>query len=137
MKRPDDPEVVAWLAKAEGDLWMARFAAGPSASLWDQACYHAQQAAEKALKALLVAASLPVPRTHALPHLLGLLLPVAPELVSLADDAAVLSAFATAPRYPSFLAPETEALARDALQRAEALVAALRDALTGHACRDE
>lgn len=131
MKPPDDPEVAAWLAKAEGDLQMARFALRPDAQLWDQTCYHAQQAAEKGLKALIVALALPVPHTHSLPYLLKLVLPGAPRLHPFVEDAPILSAYATAPRYPSFLASETETQARDALRRAGALVAAVRETLAG------
>ena len=59
----------AWLAKADSDLTAARRLlehAGP----YDAVCFHAQQAAEKALKALLAFASAPIPRTHNLEDLL-------------------------------------------------------------------
>ncbi|MGC1377897.1 MAG: HEPN domain-containing protein [Anaerolineales bacterium] len=48
-----------WLAKAESDLsaanWMLPF---------DTACFHAQQAIEKALKAMLAFCAQPIPRSH-------------------------------------------------------------------------
>jgi len=57
-----------WLLKAASDLTAARrlVAAGES---YDAACFHAQQAAEKALKAILAAADAPIPRTHNLEDL--------------------------------------------------------------------
>ena len=64
MKRRNDPEVDAWLVKADGDLRMARFALTTKDPLLDQACFHSQQAVEKALKAPLVAAEQAVPKTH-------------------------------------------------------------------------
>jgi HEPN domain-containing protein len=126
MKPLDDPEVAAWLEKASGDMRMARYAARSDVGLWDQACYHSQQAAEKVLKAALVAVGSPVPHTHSLLFLLRSLLPDLPNLACLIDPAAVLSAFATAPRYPSFLAPETEAQACAALRHAEEILDTIR-----------
>lgn len=58
----------AWLAKAESDLTAARRlleAEGP----FDAVCFHAQQAAEKALKALLAFAQVEILRTHNLEDL--------------------------------------------------------------------
>ena len=58
----------AWLAKADSDLLAARRlleADGP----FDAVCFHAQQACEKALKAVLAAAGTEIPRTHNLEDL--------------------------------------------------------------------
>jgi HEPN domain-containing protein len=85
-------------------------------------CFHSQQAAEKALKALLVADGQPVPRTHDLVQVLDSLAAQHPQLQNLAEPAALLSQFGVTPRYPSFLSAETEADARSALAAAEQLV---------------
>jgi HEPN domain-containing protein len=61
MRRPDDIEVAAWLAKAQADLRMCELAARADTPMWDQACFHAQQCAEKSLKALLVACEIVLP----------------------------------------------------------------------------
>lgn len=53
-----------WVAKAEGDLDMARRALRGKTKHTDAAAFHAQQCAEKCLKALLVAAGVDYPRTH-------------------------------------------------------------------------
>ena len=53
----------AWLAKATSDRLAARRlfdAGGP----FDAVCFHAQQACEKALKAVLAAAGTEIPRIH-------------------------------------------------------------------------
>ena len=100
MRRREDPEVHAWLDKARGDLVMADLARKPEQDLPDQALFHAQQAAEKALKALLVALDRPVPRTHDLLVLVDDLVDRFEELDALALDLARLSAYGVAPRYP-------------------------------------
>jgi len=61
------PQVEAWLRQARDDLAMARLA--DEARFHTQACYHASQAAEKALKGLLTGLDLEPPRTHALERL--------------------------------------------------------------------
>lgn len=62
-------------------------------------CFHAQQAAEKAIKALLVQAETEVPRTHSLEFLLDQLPEsiIVPEVV---EQAVTLTQFATTARYP-------------------------------------
>lgn len=62
-----------WLALAEGDLDSARLLVTHGAVALRNAAFHAQQASEKGLKALLVANGLTVPRTHSLPRLVTLL----------------------------------------------------------------
>ncbi len=59
---------LGWLAKAESDLATADLVLqgeGP----YDTACFHAQQAVEKSLKALLALHAQPIPRTHDLDEL--------------------------------------------------------------------
>jgi HEPN domain-containing protein len=50
-----------WLTKASHDLRGATLASSAQAALWDIAAFHAQQAAEKALKAFLACPG-PAPR---------------------------------------------------------------------------
>ncbi len=93
---------LAWLAKARIDLsYSVALAAEESLPTWG-ACFHAQQAAEKAFKALLVDAGVDPPRTHNLVTLAGLL----PERAHVsADDPtlAALSRWAIQGRYPANL----------------------------------
>jgi len=58
------PQVEAWLRQAHDDLAMARLA--DEARFHVQACYHASQAAEKALKGVLIGLDLEPPRINAL-----------------------------------------------------------------------
>lgn len=122
MKLRDDSEVSAWLEKADRDLQMAAMAADADSPLWDQACFHSQQAAEKSLKALFVALDRSVPRTHDLVRLVDSISNEFPELDGFAESAALLTQHGVAPRYPSFLAPETGDDARDALGAARYLM---------------
>lgn len=62
------PRILAWQRQALSDLEAARLTA--AAGLHAQACYLAGQAAEKALKALLLASGEPPPYSHSLPRLL-------------------------------------------------------------------
>lgn len=59
------------LQKARGDLTVVRTLSG-TASIDDAIGFHAQQAVEKAVKAVLVIAGVEIPHTHDLERLLGL-----------------------------------------------------------------
>ena len=52
MNNPDDPQT--WIAKAENDLLNIRNNLSAPQVPWDTICFHAQQAAEKLLKAFVV-----------------------------------------------------------------------------------
>ena len=68
------PLTTEWINKAEGDLVTARRELrARTAPNYDTACFHAQQCAEKYLKALLQEAETPFGKTHNLSLLLDLL----------------------------------------------------------------
>lgn len=99
-----DPEAVAevalgWLRRARSDLVMARKALAGRDELdpW-VASFHAQQAAEKYVKAALVIEQIRFPRTHELERLRSLL-PAAWNLPD-PETLAGVSRFAVAGRYP-------------------------------------
>lgn len=117
-----------WLDFARGDLAAARVLLGADVPL-RAAAWHAQQTAEKALKAVLVAGGEPVPRTHDLLDLaarVGAAVPGLPPTRALAD----LTFHAVQPRYPDDLADVDEADARRALATAEVVVAAVDHSLS-------
>lgn len=92
-----------WLRHAQSDLAIAR-ARKSRRMLYEHQCFHAQQAAEKAVKALLVANGILVPRSHDLVFLLaqlphGIALPV--TLV----DLPLLTKYAVQLRYPGETVP--------------------------------
>lgn len=61
-KFPDPTDPAEWLLRAESDLAMARVPRGSPKVLYEALCFHAQQAAEMAIKALLVGRSRPFPK---------------------------------------------------------------------------
>ncbi len=109
-----------WLRRAQSDLSLAQMPR-PEGVLREDLCFHAQQAAEKALKAVLVANSIPIPRTHSLTMLLGLM-PGDLELPQAVDDAVILTDYAVASRYPGDYEPVDENELREAVRLAEATV---------------
>ena len=102
MKKDEGSVVVvrAWLAKAENDLLNATHTLKLGYhSPTDTVCFHAQQCAEKYLKALLVLRGIEFPKTHDLEALFARLRNgTKPEL--LPADLARLSRYATTTRYP-------------------------------------
>jgi len=101
MQHEDAPALVAreWLVKAEHDLIVGgRAAQDPPVA--DIACFHAQQAAEKALKAFLTWRDIPFQHTHDLARLLTQAKALDGDFRSLEAAADLLSPYATDPRYP-------------------------------------
>jgi HEPN domain-containing protein len=90
-----------WLAKAENDLLNIRNNVHASLVPWDTVCFHAQQAAEKHLKAFLIAQDLIPPRSHDLVALLAICTESEPALAALEADCRQLTYFGTTSRYPN------------------------------------
>ena len=109
-----------WLAKAKNDLLNADNNLKSEIVPHDTVCFHCQQAAEKLLKAYLVAQGTQPPFTHDLLLLLEETVRHCADAETLRDDLALLMPYSVAVRYPDeFLMPTHEdALeARDAAQR--------------------
>ena len=109
--------VEEWLDKARRDLCLAERLASDG-SFPDAACFHAQQAVEKLLKAALIARAVPIPRTHDLVHLDGLLGPLVRGWAFDRTSLATLSVAAVAYRYPGLTASATDAAGAFATARA-------------------
>jgi HEPN domain-containing protein len=86
------------LRKASHDLRNAGHAIH-DAEIADTVCFHAQQAAEKSLKALLALAEQEYPWTHDVRRLMGRVVAIHPDLVRLQDDAEPLTRYAVDARY--------------------------------------
>jgi len=109
-----------WVEKAEGDFATAsREGRVRKAPNYDAVCYHAQQCAEKYLKACLQEADMPFGRTHNLLALLDLLLPIAPALGILRSHLQAFTVFAVDVQYPGESADKAEA--REALRLCRAV----------------
>jgi HEPN domain-containing protein len=117
-----------WVRKAEGDFAMmereGRVRRNP---VYDGICFHAQQCAEKYLKARLQEAAHPFTKTHDLLGLLQALLPIEPALASLRPALRVLNRYAVAFRYPGITASRVQA--RAAVVHCRKVRAALRHTL--------
>jgi HEPN domain-containing protein len=87
-----------WLTYARSDLLLADINP-PEGVMLDALCYHAQQAAEKALKAILVAYEVDFPPTHNLAILRDLVEDACELPVSL-QSVVELSVYAVSSRYP-------------------------------------
>jgi HEPN domain-containing protein len=113
-----------WVGKAEGDWHTAlRELRARTNRNPDAACFHAQQCAEKYLKALLQENGIAFPRAHALELLLGLLDPTEPSWTDMRSNVRKLSEAAVAFRYPGesadiALAREAVATCREVRRRA-------------------
>jgi HEPN domain-containing protein len=113
-----EPLYRAWLAKADNDILNIQNNLAAERVPWDTVCFHAQQAAEKTLKAVLLFHELPASRTHDLVILLMECVAVQPSLSDLEPDCQMFVPFAVEVRYPGDL-PEPEE------QDAHELVAAM------------
>lgn len=96
----DATDPLAWLARAEEDYTLAQLALRRKPPLTYGVVFHAQQCAEKYLKALLVAREQPFPKTHDLAALSDLC-QRGQVIVPVAQDALQrLTAYAVQVRYP-------------------------------------
>ncbi|MFY9619003.1 MAG: HEPN domain-containing protein [Pyrinomonadaceae bacterium] len=117
-----------WVVKAEADFAPARRELAVTENPnYDAVCFHAQQCAEKYLKAFLQESDVPFPKIHDLADLLKLALSVEPTWTSLLPDLNALSAFAVEYRYPGDAADDQEA--KEAFEKCESVRQTFRKAL--------
>ena len=117
MSDPTDP--LAWLARAEEDLALARSALRRKVPLTYGATFHAQPGAEKYLKALLLSRGQVFPRTHDLAALSDLCQQNGLSIQVPQDALERLTAYAVQVRYPG--EDPTPDEAREALHIARAV----------------
>jgi HEPN domain-containing protein len=99
--------VAEWLSLADRDLEAAHILSGQPRQVGN-ACFHAQQAAEKAMKAVYAFRGLVPPKTHDLDVLRERLDSDRDRLSSIAIACAVLSMYAVDARYPGADVEEEE-----------------------------
>lgn len=90
----------AWVGKAESDLLNIENNIVAASVPWDTVCFHAQQAAEKLLKAFLVYHGQKPEYTHDLVILLTRCGEIESDLIDLKKDCENLTLYAVASRYP-------------------------------------
>lgn len=118
-----------WIAKAENDLKNAAntLKMGEDCPT-DTVCFHAQQCAEKYLKALLVSKGIPFPKTHNLSSLIALL-PKDLQTLLTAEEQELLTDYATVTRYPGSYEDITLSEARSAVRIARKIRKTIRSLL--------
>jgi HEPN domain-containing protein len=107
-----------WLEKSRNDLLSAQILIANTPAILDTACFHCQQAAEKALKAFLVFKETAFEKSHNLVYLLDLCAIHQREFESLLPQAQLLSPYSVEVRYPG------DAIAPPPGEAQEALTAA-------------
>jgi HEPN domain-containing protein len=115
-------EAREWLARADEDLAAAKRMTQTPPPLLGIASYHAQQAAEKALKAFLAAQNTTFRPTHNLEELLPACLAIDVTFGQFALTARTLTPYAVRFRYPGGPLAPTQADGEQALQLATDLV---------------
>jgi len=114
-----------WIDKAEGDCATAgRELHAYRRPNYDAVCFHAQQTAEKYLKAFLQEHGVDFPKTHSLVELLEIALPVDASFELQRGLLVQLERYAVRYRYPGESADKDEA--RSALRSAKGIRAFIR-----------
>ena len=117
-----------WIAKAEGDYATAgRELRARRRPNYDAVCFHAQQTAEKYLKAFLQEKGVVFPKTHSLIELLQLVVPYDASFELQRDLLIRLERYAVRYRYPGESADQDEA--RAAFKSAQAVRKFIRQRL--------
>jgi HEPN domain-containing protein len=105
-----NPAVAEWISKAEGDFLTAgcelRARKSPN---YDAVCFHAQQCAEKYLKAVLQENDKPIPKIHNLIELMLLCERMDSTFEMLRADLVTMERFSVGVRYPGEMAEKEDA----------------------------
>jgi len=102
----DSPEAecLEWVKRGEWDWRSAHLLFEAEAPVPETACYHAQQAVEKILKAFLISRGATAPRTHNLVALLDAAVELEPSVAGLKEACSLLTPYAVDLRYPGDIA---------------------------------
>jgi HEPN domain-containing protein len=110
--------VKIWIGKAENDLKTAKDELNTQKPATDTICFHAQQCAEKYLKAFLIYHEIEFEKTHVLEDLISLATQIDNSFIELIKFGKKLTPYAVEIRYPLFEEP-TEEDAKEAIEMAE------------------
>ena len=111
--------VQQWLKKAQEDMDVCRVLLQSNLDSYDGIGFHAQQSAEKFLKALLVRHQIPFSKTHDVAELRKLVEKVDPQLADSLALVDVLTPYGVEFRYPGDFDPLSLDQARESLRLAE------------------
>lgn len=119
-QKPKPGSAEDWLMHAESDLSIAKLELSEEVLL-SALCFHAQQAAEKALKAILIGNGIEISKTHNIFSIVRQL----PESITFPDSlkaAYNLTKYAAVTRYPGDFDPMTKEEWRETVKIAESVV---------------
>jgi len=120
--------VAEWMRRARADLALAQMTR-QKRIVPEILAFHAQQAVEKALKALLVRHQVEFPNTHSIGLLLNLVQEAGVEGIQGFANAAALTRYAVSTRYPGEDEPVTREEAKEASRLAVRLVSRIEEEL--------
>ncbi len=124
--------VQQWLDKAERDLQAARILLASEIEEYESVGFHAQQAAEKFIKAFLVRHQVEFPKTHDIARLRELVASVDSELARRVAPADSLTPYGVEFRYPGDLGSIAQEQGREALHLAEQARDQVRETLRAY-----
>jgi len=119
-----------WLARARGDLSLAS-APLPEGGFYEDLCFHAQQAAEKALKSVYLHHGWAFRYVHDLEELITGLRQNGLDVPEEIEEAVTLTSYAFEARYPGLGEPVTQEEYRQALNVATRVVSWVESLLEG------
>jgi HEPN domain-containing protein len=131
MPNPASELAREWLTRAENDLRVAQFLLTMPDPPPESVGFHAQQCAEKALKAYLTFHQLSFERRHDLNYLIDLCISLEPDLGQFRILADMLTPYAVEFRYPDALAPISIEPVREAVTAAGLIYAFVVELLEG------
>lgn len=120
-RRRDPRDPAEWLRRARSNLALSAAGRPSEEVLYDDLAFDAQQAAEKAIKAVLIASNVPVPKSHSLARLITLVQRADVAVPVDVREAVALTVYAVETRYPGVEEVTLEQY-REALASAEAVV---------------
>lgn len=124
----DKKIVNEWLKKAEEDLGFAsQTLSDPKITYYAQICFHFQQAAEKYLKAFIVAQDLEFKKIHDLPELLRICANKDAKLKELSEACEFLTDFYIDTRYPVHWPADTT---KEETEKAKASALLIKDRIS-------
>ena len=116
-RRPLTNDPREWLKRARSNLIRAKH---PIEGVYlEDLCFDAQQAAEKAIKAVLIHLNVRFPRTHDLAELLTLVEKAGQRVPEQVKRASILTPYAVESRYPGLSEPVTKEEYEEAVSIAE------------------
>jgi HEPN domain-containing protein len=119
--RPETGSAAEWIARAEASLALAKVVA--EGVVFEDLCYQAQQAAEKALKSVYLSRQAPFSYIHNIDTLLLGLEAIGFEIPESVDVAGELTRYAVETRYPGGFEPLTQSDHARAIGLAESVLA--------------